>query len=68
MFQQLFPPNQLLRQLLVFPDVLVVNQPSIDKFAHSIRPGGVLIYNTNMCPRGYQREDIIQIAVPMNMK
>jgi 2-oxoglutarate ferredoxin oxidoreductase subunit gamma len=53
--------------IVSFPDVLVaLNQPSIDKFARSIRPGGVLIYNTNMCPRGCQREDIIQIAVPMN--
>ena len=53
--------------IVSFPDVLVaLNQPSIDKFAPSIRPGGLLIYNTNMCPRGCKREDITKIAVPMN--
>ncbi len=53
--------------IVSFPDVLVaLNQPSIDKFAPSIRPGGLLIYNTNMCPNGCKREDITKIAVPMN--
>nr|MDK2850573.1 2-oxoglutarate ferredoxin oxidoreductase subunit gamma [Candidatus Cloacimonadota bacterium] len=53
--------------IVSFPDVLVaLNQPSIDKFADSIRPGGILIYNTNMCPNGCKREDITKIASPMN--
>jgi len=53
--------------IVSFPDVLVaLNQPSIDKFAPSIRPGGLLIYNTNMCPHGCKRDDITKIAVPMN--
>ena len=53
--------------IVSFPDVLVaLNQPSIDKFAPSMRSGGILIYNTNMCPNGCKREDITKIAVPMN--
>lgn len=53
--------------IVSFPDVLVaLNQPSIDKFAPSIRPGGLLIYNTNMCPHGCKRDDITKIAIPMN--
>jgi 2-oxoglutarate ferredoxin oxidoreductase subunit gamma len=53
--------------IVSFPDVLVaLNQPSIDKFAPSIRPGGILIYNTNMCPHGCKRDDIIKIASPMS--
>ena len=53
--------------IVSFPDVLVaLNQPSIDKFAPSIRPGGILIYNTNMCPNGCKRDDIIKIAAPMS--
>lgn len=52
--------------IVSFPDILVaLNQPSIDKFATSIRPGGILIYNTNMCPDGCKREDITQISAPM---
>lgn len=49
------------------PDILVaLNQPSIDKFAPEIRPGGLLIINTNMCPHGCKRTDIQIIAAPMN--
>ncbi len=49
------------------PDVLVAfNQPSIDKFEHTIAKGGVLIYNSDMCPSGASRDDIKAIGVPMN--
>ncbi|HPM04796.1 MAG TPA: 2-oxoacid:acceptor oxidoreductase family protein, partial [Candidatus Cloacimonas sp.] len=42
--------------IVSYPDVLVaLNQPSIDKFAPSVRSGGVVVMNTNMCPRGCQR-------------
>jgi 2-oxoglutarate ferredoxin oxidoreductase subunit gamma len=52
--------------IVSFPDILVaLNQPSIDKFAPSIRPGGILIYNTNMCPNGCKRDDITIIKAPM---
>lgn len=52
--------------IVSFPDVLVaLNQPSIDKFAPSIRPGGILIYNTNMCPKGCTRDDIQIVSAPM---
>ena len=52
--------------IVSFPDILVaLNQPSIDKFAPSIRPGGVLIFNTNMCPHGCKRDDITKISAPM---
>ncbi len=52
--------------IVSFPDILVaLNQPSIDKFAPSIRPGGILIYNTNMCPHGCKRDDIKIISAPM---
>lgn len=52
--------------IVSFPDILVaLNQPSIDKFAPSLRPGGLLIYNTNMCPHGCKRDDIQKIASAM---
>jgi len=52
--------------IVSFPDILVaLNQPSIDKFAPSIRPGGILIMNTNMCPHGCKRDDIQIISAPM---
>ena len=53
--------------IVSYPDVLVaLNQPSIDKFGASVRTGGVLIVNTNMCPRGCQRTDVQIIAAPLS--
>ncbi|HOZ00820.1 MAG TPA: 2-oxoacid:acceptor oxidoreductase family protein [Candidatus Syntrophosphaera sp.] len=53
--------------IVSFPDILVaLNQPSIDKFAPSVRKGGVVIMNTNMCPHGCPREDVDLVAAPMS--
>jgi len=53
--------------IVSYPDVLVaLNQPSIDKFAPSVRAGGVIVMNTNMCPRGCQRTDVKLVAAPMS--
>jgi len=53
--------------IVSYPDILVaLNQPSLDKFGPSVRPGGVAIVNTNMCPNGIKRDDIRVIASPMN--
>lgn len=53
--------------IVSYPDVLVaLNQPSIDKFGTSVRPGGVLIINTNMCPHGCKRDDVQKINAPMS--
>ena len=53
--------------IVSYPDILVaLNQPSIDKFAPSVRKGGVVIMNTNMCPHGCPREDVELVAAPMS--
>ncbi len=53
--------------IVSFPDVLVaLNQPSIDKFAPMVRPGGVVIMNTSMCPHGCPREDVDLVAAPLS--
>ncbi|MCB5261820.1 MAG: 2-oxoacid:acceptor oxidoreductase family protein [Candidatus Cloacimonetes bacterium] len=59
--------EEIASPIVSFPDILVaLNQPSIDKFAPSIRPGGILILNTTMCPHGCKRDDIVQIAAPLS--
>ncbi|MDD2228220.1 MAG: 2-oxoacid:acceptor oxidoreductase family protein [Candidatus Cloacimonetes bacterium] len=53
--------------IVSYPDILVaLNQPSIDKFGESVRKGGVLIINTNMCPKGSKRTDLQIIAAPLS--
>ncbi|MBM4402979.1 MAG: 2-oxoacid:acceptor oxidoreductase family protein [Candidatus Cloacimonetes bacterium] len=48
-------------------DILVaLNQPSLDKFGPNVRPGGLIIINTDMCPHGIKREDVVKINAPMS--
>ncbi len=52
--------------IVSFPDILIaLNQPSIDKFGPTIKKGGLLISNTDMCPHGIDRDDIEKIDSPM---
>ncbi|MGL1894175.1 MAG: 2-oxoacid:acceptor oxidoreductase family protein [Spirochaetaceae bacterium] len=45
---------------------IVLNEPSLDKFEHKIKPGGILIYNSSKIPRKPVRDDIKTYAVPCN--
>jgi 2-oxoglutarate ferredoxin oxidoreductase subunit gamma len=47
------------------PDILVVmNRPSLDKFEKTIKPGGVLIMDSDLINREPSREDIKAIKIP----
>jgi 2-oxoglutarate ferredoxin oxidoreductase subunit gamma len=51
--------------LVLEPDVLVaMNQPSLDKFAASVVPGGKIIVDATMCPRLPDRDDVDVYPVP----
>jgi 2-oxoglutarate ferredoxin oxidoreductase subunit gamma len=51
--------------LVVEPDVLVaMNQPSLDKFAASVVPGGTIVVDSTMCPRLPDRDDVRIFAIP----
>lgn len=53
--------------IVSYPDVLVaLNQPSLDKFGPAVRAGGVLIMDSNMCPHGIKRDDVLLLAAPMS--
>jgi 2-oxoglutarate ferredoxin oxidoreductase subunit gamma len=46
-------------------DVLVVmNQPSLSKFIDRLKPGGVLVYNSNLVEYDNSRKDIRVVALP----
>jgi 2-oxoglutarate ferredoxin oxidoreductase subunit gamma len=42
-----------------FDTAILLNQQSMDKFEHSVRPGGVLIYDSNGITRHPERKDIV---------
>jgi len=53
--------------IVSYPDILVaLNQPSLDKFGASVRKGGVIIINTDMCPHGTKRDDVQIMSAPMS--
>jgi 2-oxoglutarate ferredoxin oxidoreductase subunit gamma len=41
-----------------FDTVIILNQQSMDKFEKSVKPGGILIYDSNGIKRHPEREDI----------
>lgn len=47
--------------------VVVMNRPSLDKFEHSIVPGGLLIMDTDLVNREPERTDIEVIRIPAQM-
>ena len=51
--------------LVLNPDVLVVmNQPSLDKFEHSVQPGGLVIVDSTLVPRIPDMPGVTVCAVP----
>lgn len=53
--------------LVVEPDTLIaMNQPSLDKFAPAVKPGGLIVYNASLINRPPQREDVRVLAVQAN--
>ena len=46
--------------------VVIMNQPSLAKFEHAAKKGGILIYNSDLVKYEHPRTDVTVIAVPMN--
>ena len=43
--------------------LLVMNQPSLEKFAPKVRPGGVIVINTSLVPTEADRDDCTVVKV-----
>jgi 2-oxoglutarate ferredoxin oxidoreductase subunit gamma len=46
--------------------VLAMNLPSLDKYEHLVKPGGILVVNASMVNREVAREDITVVTIPAN--
>jgi 2-oxoglutarate ferredoxin oxidoreductase subunit gamma len=46
--------------------VMAMNLPSLDKYEHLVKAGGVLVVNTSMVNRKVEREDITVVTIPAN--
>ncbi len=46
--------------------LVAMNRPSLEKFAQDVKPGGVIFINSSLIPTRSEREDIIELIVPVN--
>jgi 2-oxoisovalerate ferredoxin oxidoreductase beta subunit len=50
-----------------YPTILVAfNKPSLEKFESTVKPGGVIFYNTSMIDKKPQRNDVEAIGIPFS--
>ncbi len=45
---------------------IVLNKPSLDKFAPAVKPGGILLINSSLIDPGYSRPGIKVFEIPAN--
>jgi 2-oxoglutarate ferredoxin oxidoreductase subunit gamma len=46
--------------------LVVLNRPSMDKFAPRVKPGGTIIVNSSLIPVTSERDDVDELLVPAN--
>ncbi|MCK5837803.1 MAG: 2-oxoacid:acceptor oxidoreductase family protein [Desulfobacula sp.] len=46
--------------------LVAMNRPSLEKFAQDVKPGGVIFINSSLIPTRSERDDIIELIVPVN--
>jgi len=59
--------SQVASPLITAPTALVaMNLPSLNKFADSVREGGVIIYNSSLINEEFTRDDVRVLPIPVN--
>lgn len=46
--------------------LVAMNRPSLEKFAPVVKPGGVILINSSLIPISAQRDDVDELAIPVN--
>jgi len=46
--------------------LIAMNRPSLEKFAPSVKPGGIILINSSLIPIKSGREDVDEFIVPVN--
>jgi 2-oxoglutarate ferredoxin oxidoreductase subunit gamma len=46
--------------------LVAMNRPSLEKFAPVVKPGGVILINSSLIPIRSQRDDVDELAIPVN--
>ncbi|MDI6839327.1 MAG: 2-oxoacid:acceptor oxidoreductase family protein [bacterium] len=57
--------DEIASPVITEPDtIIIMNEPSLDKFEPRLKKGGLLIYNSSLIHRKPKRDDIQVLAVP----
>ena len=51
-----------------FDTAIILNQPSMDKFESTVKPGGILLFETNNIINPPTRTDITVLSIPANVE
>ena len=46
--------------------LVAMNRPSLEKFAPSVKPGGIILINSTLIPVDSKRKDVDEMIVPVN--
>ena len=46
--------------------LVAMNRPSLEKFDDTVKPGGIVFINSTLIPVRSQRDDVIEMAIPVN--
>jgi len=46
--------------------LVAMNRPSLEKFAPSVKPGGIILINTSLIPVNSKRDDVDEMNIPVN--
>jgi 2-oxoglutarate ferredoxin oxidoreductase subunit gamma len=46
--------------------LVAMNRPSLEKFASSVKPGGIILINSSLIPVDSKRDDVDEMIVPVN--
>ncbi len=46
--------------------LIAMNRPSLEKFAPTVRPGGIILINANLIPVGSGRDDVDELVVAVS--
>lgn len=46
--------------------LVAMNRPSLEKFAPTVRPGGVILINSTLVPVDSKRSDVNEVRIPVN--
>ena len=46
--------------------LVAMNRPYLEKFASSVKPGGIILINSSLIPVDSKREDVDEMIIPVN--